>query len=153
MVAVADPIDNRTSGPSRRSLYAALALVAWVLVLVFGWALQPIEDTVPVVVDPTSELAAVLAENPALTPDDAPRAQLVECNTLFDTAPRDLSEPLPELRTDYVYDRTPCESPHAGARLAAVVNALAVVVMVAGWVWIARRTQPDPVAAEPTIAA
>lgn len=153
MAVVSDPTDNQPSGPSRRSLIAAIALVAWVLVLVFGWALQPIEDTVPVVVDPTSELAVILAESPALTPDDAPRAQLVGCNTLFDAQPRDLSEPLPELRADYVYDRTPCESPHAGARLAAVVNALAVVALVVGWIWIARRTRPDPVPLEPTLTA
>ena len=33
-------------------MIAAAALVLWVAVLVFGWALQPIDDTVPVVVDP-----------------------------------------------------------------------------------------------------
>ena len=76
--------------PSKRSSIAAVALVVWVLVLVFGWALRPIEDTVPVVVDPTSELAVVLAENPSLTPADAERGQLVQCNTLFDSEPRDL---------------------------------------------------------------
>lgn len=153
MVAVSDPPDNRTTGPSRRALVAAVALVAWVLVLLFGWALRPISDTVPVVVDPTSELAVVLAENPALTPDDAPRAQPVECNTLFDAAARDVSEPLPVLRVDYVYDRPPCESPHAGARLAAVVNAFAVVVMVAGWIWITRRTRTGPQVSEPAPTA
>ncbi len=130
--------------PSKRSSIAAIALVVWVLVLVFGWALRPIEDTVPVVVDPTSELAVVLAETPSLTPADAERGQLVQCNTLFDSEPRDLDEPLPTLRPDYVYERVPCDGPHAGARLAAVVNALAVIAMVAGWIFVSRRVRTDP---------
>jgi len=129
---------------SRRSIIAAAALVLWVAVLVFGWALRPIDDTVPVVVDPTSELAVELAENPSATPEDAPRAQLVTCNSLVDGSPRDTSEPLPELRADYVYDREPCTGPHAGARLAAVVNVLAVLAVVGGWIWISRRTQTEP---------
>jgi len=124
-------------------MIAAGALVVWVAVLIFGWALQPIDDTVPVVVDPTSALAVELAENPSATPEDAPRSQLVVCNSLVDAAPRDLSEPLPPLRPDYVYDRVPCDAPHAGARLAAVVNVLAVMVVVAGWIWISRRTRPE----------
>lgn len=129
---------------SRRTLIAAAALVAWVLVLVFGWAVRPIDDTVPVVVDPDSALAVELAANPSATPADAPRSQLVECNTLFDASPRDLSVPLPELREDYVYERTPCNSPHSDARLAAAVNTMALVVVVIGWIWIARRTTSTP---------
>ena len=125
-------------------MIAAAALVLWVAVLVFGWAIQPIDDTVPVVVDPTSELAVELAENPSATPDDAPRAQLVTCNSLVDGSPRDTSEPLPELRADYVYDRVPCVAPHAGARLAAVANVLAVMVLIIGWIWISRRTTTEP---------
>ncbi len=125
-------------------MIAAIALVVWVLVLVFGWALRPIEDTVPVVVDPTSELAVILAENPSLTPADAVRGQLVQCNSLVDSAPRDLTEPLPELRPDYVYERVPCDGPHASARLAAVANVLAVIAMIAGWIFISRRMRTDP---------
>ena len=59
----------------------------WVTALVFGWALRPISDTVPVVVNPTSELAVELAENPSATPEDAPRAQLVMCNSPVDGSP------------------------------------------------------------------
>jgi hypothetical protein len=135
---------NAVRGPSRRSLIAAGALVLWVAVLVFGWALRPIDDTVPVVVDPTSELAVELADNPSATPEDAPRSQLVTCNSLVDGSPRDTSEPLPELRADYMYDREPCEGPHADARLAAVVNVLAVLALVGGWIWISRRTRTEP---------
>jgi hypothetical protein len=135
---------SERSGPSSRSKIAAGALVLWVAVLLFGWALRPIDDTVPVVVDPSSELAVVLAANPSATPEDAPRAQLVSCNPLVDAAPRDLSDPLPELPVDFVYDRVPCDGPHAGARLAAAANALAVVALIAGWILISRRTQTDP---------
>jgi hypothetical protein len=124
-------------------MIAAGALVVWVAVLVFGWALRPIEDTVPVVVDPTTELAAILAANPSFTPEDAPRAQLVVCNSLIDSDPGP-SEPLPELRPDYMYDREPCVGPHAGARLAAVVNVLAAVAMIAGWIFVSRRTRTEP---------
>lgn len=123
--------------------------MAWVLLLVFGWAVRPIDDTVPVVVDPASALAVELAANPSATPADAPRAQLVECNTLFDASPRDLSAPLPELREDYVYERIPCNSPHSDARLAAAVNAVALIVIVIGWIWIARRTNPTPTNGRP----
>jgi hypothetical protein len=137
-------VATTSTRPSKRSLIAAVALVVWVLVLVFGWALRPIEDTVPVVVDPTSELAVILAETPSLTPADAERGQLVQCNSLVDSAPRDLAEPLPPLRPDYVYERVPCDGPHAGARLAAAVNALAVIAMIAGWIFISRRVRTDP---------
>ncbi len=59
--------------------------------------------------------------------------------------PRDTAQPLPELRADYVYDRVPCEAPHAGARLAALANALAIVAFVAGWIWIGRRNSTESV--------
>jgi hypothetical protein len=133
-----------TRTPGKRTRIAVAALVAWVLVLTFGWALRPIDDTVPVVVDPTSALAVELAANPSATPDDAPRSQLVHCNSLVDPLPRNPWEPLPELREDYVYERRPCDSPHSDARLAAVVNALAVVLVVAAWIWIARRERKHP---------
>lgn len=127
-------------------MIASGALVVWVLVLFFGWAIRPIDDTVPVEVDPGTELATILANNPELTPIEAERAQLVECNSLFASAPRDLSTPLPELPENYVYVRTPCDSPHSGARLAAAVNVLAVIALVAGWISISRRFRID----EPT---
>ncbi|MDG2040398.1 MAG: hypothetical protein GKR86_13700 [Ilumatobacter sp.] len=136
---------NSRPGPSRRTLIAAGVLVLWVTALVFGWALRPISDTVPVVVNPTSELAVELAENPSATPEDAPRAQLVMCNSPVDGSPRDVSEPLPELRSDYVYDRKPCDGPHTGARLAGVVNVLAMLALIGGWIWISRRTRTEAV--------
>jgi hypothetical protein len=138
-------VSNEATGWSKRSKIAVGALVVWVAVLVFGWALQPIDDTVPVVVDPASELAVELAKNPSATPDDAPRAQLVECNSLVDATARDTSQPLPELRADYMYDRVPCKAPHAGARLAALANALVVIALVAGWIWIEKRNSHAPV--------
>lgn len=132
-----------TASPSRRSAIAAGALVLWVLVLVFGWAIQPIDDTVPVEVDPNTELAAILTARPELTPPDAIRAQLVECNSLLAADARDPAEPLPELPEDYIYARTPCVDPHNGARLTAVVNIVAVIALVVGWVVIARRFRLD----------
>lgn len=119
------------------------ALVLWVLVLIFGWAIQPIDDTVPVEVDPTTELAAVLSARPDLTPPDAIRAQLVECNSLIANDARDFAEPLPALPVDYIYARTPCVGPHNGARVAAAVNIVAVIALVAGWVTISRRFRID----------
>ena len=82
-------------------------------------------------------------EREAILREDAPRAQLVVCNSLIDSDPGP-SEPLPELRPDYMYDREPCVGPHAGARLAAVVNVLAAVAMVAGWIFVSRRTRTEP---------
>ncbi len=124
-------------------MIVAGAVVAWTLVLIIGWGIRPIDDTVPVIVDPDSELAAVLTENPALTPEDAPRAQLVECNAPLDNPARDRSVPLPSLPDDFVYARVPCVGPHAGAQLAAAVNALAIVAFVVGWVWLSRRLRLD----------
>lgn len=117
--------------------------MAWVAILVFGWAIQPIDDNVPVELDPDSVLAAELARDPSLTPVDAPRSQLVVCNSLIENPPRDSAVALPALPDDYVYARTPCDAPHAGARLAAVANALAVIAMAAGWLWITRRFELD----------
>ncbi len=135
-------------------MIAAGALVLWVLVLIFGWAIQPIEDTVPVEVDPASELAAILAERPDLTPPDAVRAQLVHCNSLFANDARDFAEPLPELPPEYVYARTPCIGPHNGARVAAAVNVVAVIALVVGWVMISRRfrleAEPETKSTSPT---
>jgi len=145
---VSEPVNQQR----RWSRIAAAALGVWVLVLIFGWALRPIEDAVPVEVDPDSALAAVLADDPALTPADAIRAQVVECNSLVESPARDESVPLPTLPDDYVYARTPCESPHLGARLAAAVNVLAVAAMVIAWAWIARRFRLDT-AAEPMSSA
>ena len=139
---------------NKRSVIAACALVVWVLVLVFGWAIRPIEDSVPVVVDPASELAVVLAAAPELTPEDVQRSQLVTCNTLFDSMPRDPGIPLPPLPPDFVYERVPCDAPHAGARLAAIANVLAVGALVAGWIWISRRARghgPDRTPAQEII--
>lgn len=130
-------------------MIAAGALVAWVLVLFFGWAIQPIDDTVPVEVDPTSELATILANQPELTPIEAERAQAVQCNSLFASSPRDTAVPLPELPPDYVYARVPCVSPHSGAQLAAIVNVLAVVALVIGWVSISRRFRIEDGVIEP----
>lgn len=136
---VSEPVNQQR----RWSRIAAVALGVWVLVLIFGWALRPIEDTVPVEVDPDSALAALLADQPAITPVDPVRAQLVECNSLVETPARDPSVALPTLPDDHVYTRTPCVSPHAGARLAAAANVIAVIALVIAWAWFARRFRLD----------
>jgi hypothetical protein len=118
-------------------------VVVWTLVLVVGWAIRPIDDTVPVIVDPDSELAVVLDENPALTPQDAPRAQLVVCNSPLESSARDRSDPLPTLPEDFVYARVPCVGPHAGAQLALVVNVIAIIAFVVGWIWLSRLFRID----------
>lgn len=113
------------------------------LVLIFGWAIQPIDDTVPVEVDPSTELAAVLADRPDLTPPNAIRAQLVVCNSLLANDARDAAEPLPPLPENYIYARTPCVGPHNGSRVAAAVNIVAVIALIVGWVMISRRFRID----------
>ncbi len=124
--------------PSNRSLLILAGIVIWALVLVFGWATRPIEDTVPVGIDPAGQLAADLAANPGLFIEDQPVAQLVDCNSLLDTEPRDLAAALPELDAGYRYEREPCESPHRDARLAFAVNVVVIVALLAAWVWFVR---------------
>ena len=72
----------------------------------------------------------------------------------LDGAARDLSAPLPTLRDDYIYSRTPCTDPHSDARLAAAVNVLAVIAIIGGWIWVARRASPQPAspASDPILA-
>ena len=41
------------------------------------------------------------------------------------------------------YDRKPCDGPHTGARLAGVVNVLAMLALIGGWIWISRRTRTE----------
>ena len=125
-------------------MIALVALAIWILVLVFGWAVRPIDDTVPIVVDPASALAAEIAVNPATEPSDAPRAQLVVCHSLFHATARDSSEPLPALRADYVYSRPACTNAHTGAQVALVANALAIMAAVGAWIWVSRRSGVTP---------
>jgi hypothetical protein len=123
-----------TTAQSRRSeLITLVAIGVWILVLVFGWALRPIDDSVPVIIDPDSALAGEVAENPAARPSDAPRAVTVECNALVESTAMDGAVTLPDLPPEFVYEREPCQSPWTQARWTAAVNVLALIVVIVLW--------------------
>lgn len=124
-----------------RYALALVLIVAWIGVLLFGWALRPIEDTVPVVVDPSGELAEQTEAERFDVVSRSPDLQLVDCNTLFAGSARDASEPLPRLTDGLTYSRTPCNVAHSDARWAFGLNVIFVVVMLVGWVLLFVRSE------------
>lgn len=131
-----DAVTLPTMPRSRRLvvIVAGMAIVWYVCVLVF-WALQPLEDSVPVGIDHTRGAPA-----PVSVP--------VDCNTLFAGSARDAS-PLPALTPQpqpapaLAYQREPCALAHRQAR---VVFGLDTVVLVSalvgcGWLAVGKRTR------------
>ncbi|WP_420450640.1 hypothetical protein [Ilumatobacter sp.] len=123
----------------RRLAVALAVIVGWCAILLFAWALRPIDDTVPVVIDPAGPLADVGPIERARVVADNPRDQVVECLGLFDSAARDDSEPLPALAEGFVYGRAPCDEVHTGARLAFALNSALAVVALGAWIALALR--------------
>jgi hypothetical protein len=131
---------------------AAIAVLAYGLILVVVWASRPIEDSVPVGIDwsPT----VLVPPGP-----QQPVSQRVVCNTLFAGRPRP-DEPLPTLteqpkdRPELAFQREPCKLPYADARRNFAINVIAVIAALASLGFLARRwRRADDVTAAPTTSA
>jgi len=115
------------SGRIRRNLLlVAGAIAIWYVVVLFTWALQPLEDSVPV----------------GVNKDNTPASVTVPCNTLFASSPHDGSLPVLHNIT-WEYNRTPCEVVQSDARKIFALDTLVAVVGIAALVSIAVRRVPE----------
>ena len=124
----------------RFALIGMVATVAWYVCVVLLWAIQPLNDSVPVGVDNTLTPAKLVSVS-------------VDCNGLFDSAPRDGS-PLPALKAQpqgkpkLAFQREPCGVVHTHARVVFAIDTAAFVGVVALFVWLAirrRRSAQPPI--------
>jgi hypothetical protein len=115
----------------RFALIGTAAVVIWYVVILVVWAFQPLTDSVPVGVDYT------LATPKAVSVS-------VDCNTLFDSTPRDDS-PLPALKVQpkddapLGFQRTPCAVVHGHARIIFAFDTAVFAAVVAGFIWLRIR--------------
>jgi hypothetical protein len=125
---------------ARRNLLlgAGAVVIAYVLLVVF-WALQPLDDAVPI----------------GKNEDNVPQSQTVECNTLFDSSVRP-DQPLPTLDAlpakfaPYEYNRTACHAVQRDARRIFALDTVIAVLLTIGLVLLAlRQTQGGPPAPLP----
>ena len=123
----------------RVALIGVTAAVVWYLVVLIFWALQPLSDSVPVGIDYTKVPAA-------------PVSVTVECQTLFDSAPRS-DAPLPSLKEQpptapaLGYQREPCALVQRQARIVFALDTAAFLAVMAGFGWLTlsrRRSAPVP---------
>jgi hypothetical protein len=126
----------------RFAVIATAAAAVWYICIVVVWAIQPLNDSVPVGVDYTLK---------------SPRAVSVsvECNNLFEGASR-ASSPLPTLKvqpTDspaLAFQREPCGVVHRHAQIIFLLDTAGFVGVMAFSVWLTLRwrravpSQPDP---------
>ena len=116
-----------------------LTLVAWYVCVLFVWALQPLNDSIPVGVEAKSGRAI---------------SQTVECNTLFSGAARS-ADALPTLIKPYAYPRAACSLVHDQARTLFILNTVLVVaglvVAAAIAVRLAKRG-PEPTLVKSTVS-
>jgi hypothetical protein len=135
------------SPTSRKLGLASLAVLLYAVVLSVVWASRPLEDSVPVGIDYTPAVA-IPPSSPKLT------SQVVECNTLFASAPRP-DGPLPELTPqpegfpELAYQREPCALVQADARRNLALNVVAVAgaFVLLGWLFRRSRRASSPAAA------
>ncbi len=126
------------SNARRNLLLGAGAVVIAYLLLVFFWALQPLDDAVPI----------------GLNAKGVPQSQTVECNTLFDSSVRP-DEPLPTLATlpkenaPYRYNRTACHAVQRDARRIFALDTVLAVLGTTGLVMVALRQKPRPSGSPP----
>jgi len=105
----------------RNLLLVAGAIGIWYIVILFTWALQPLEDSVPV----------------GVNKDNTPVSVTVQCNTLFASTPHDGE--LPDLDVHQEYNRAPCDVVQSDARKIFALDTLVAVGGVAVLVGFAVR--------------
>ncbi len=130
-----------TTRTRKRLAIASIGLAVWVAILLFGWALRPISDTVPLLVDPDGPVAQMSPGDRFDAVEAAPESVTFECTTLFDSNARDGAPPV--AADGFVFERSPCEGPHFDARMALGLNALVVVAAVAVIGFVASRSGDD----------
>src|SRR4051812_35607896 len=128
-------------GRSRRIvLLAAAAVVVWYVVVLFGWAVRPLHDSVPIGID-------FDAKAPHLISAD------VTCNTLFAGSAHD--GPLPVLRVltkntpapnfqQFAYQRDVCTATQRDARIVFALDTLGMLVTVGGLTSLVVRRPREP---------
>jgi hypothetical protein len=127
-------------GRARRTLLLVAAGVAvWYLIVLFSWAIRPLEDAIPIGTNPATNQAV---------------SKTVECNTLF--AGNSHDGPLPTLPIilplfvgQYEYNRAACDLVQKDARIVFGLDTLGMIVVIGGLLFFALRTSPEP---EPIIA-
>lgn len=135
-------------------MYGAVVLLALYVVMVVGWAIRPLHDSVPVGTDWSPTVAV---------PPKAQRqvSQRVSCNSLFADSPRGNDQlptltPQPEGRRALAYEREPCDLVQRDARLVFALDSIVTLVLLAGLlVYAVRKSEPhadDPVGpSEPVV--
>lgn len=152
--SVSESSPSSTSGEPSVSKPIRIAFVALIVhfALVVGlWAVQPLEDSIPVGIDWSPTVASPPEPQRLLSQD-------VECNSLFDSSARP-DEPLPVLpvqpqdRPDLAFQREPCELVHSQARIVFGIDVLFTAGALAALVWISRRLRRRDDLPLPTSAA
>ena len=123
----------------RLLLIAAGAIAVWFFVVLFGWAIRPQHDSIPVGVDY----------------DAAPQrliSQKITCNTLFSGSAHD--GPLPTLRIlhntlafgfqQLKYQRDGCTLVQRDARIVFGLDTVGAIIGVGGLVYFAIRKEREP---------
>ena len=134
-------------------MIAAVALIAWYVIVLLLWAVQPLSDSIPVGVD----------RSPTLLVPPKPQKQIsktVDCNTLFASSAHDGSAlpalPVqPERYAPLEYLRAACTAVQRDARIVFGLNTLFVLVGLAGLVLVNRRyghESPQETASHPVSA-
>lgn len=131
----------------RFALIGTVAVVVWYVCILVVWALQPLNDSVPVGVDYTLKSPKAISVS-------------VECNNLFDSSSRDGS-PLPTLKvqpTDapaLAFQREPCALGHGQARIVFLIDTAGFAAVIAFSIWLAlrwRRSSPSQLGTDPSLA-
>lgn len=130
----------------RFALIGTAAAVVWYVFIVVIWSLQPLTDSVPVGVDYTLATPASVSVK-------------VDCNTLFDSAPRD-SSTLPALKAQPTdspplsFQRSPCAVVHEHARIVFALDTAVFLAVLAGLGWFLlrnRRSTTPLIGTEPAL--
>ncbi|MCU1393816.1 MAG: hypothetical protein JWM34_2244 [Ilumatobacteraceae bacterium] len=115
-------------------LLAAGAVAVWYVIVLFGWALRPLHDSIPIGVDPATS---------------RPVSQPVTCNTLFAGSAHDGALPtlptlLPLFVGQYEYNRVACDLVQKDARIVFGLDTLGAIVVAGGLVYVALRRSSEP---------
>ena len=121
----------------RLLLIAAGAVAVWYLVVLFGWAIRPQHDAIPIGIDYDA------------LPSQRPVSQKVTCNTMFASTAH--SGALPTLRIlktlnvpPFKYQRDACTLVQRDARIVFGLDTLGAIVGVGGLVYFAIRKEREP---------